>query len=61
MINNDYLCHRCEYKWEQLSKRNERVNCPKCKSKKVRIVFSALTFHKDVISDASLRKENIIS
>jgi putative FmdB family regulatory protein len=60
MVNNDYKCHRCEYKWEQFTKRKARVKCPKCSSEKVRIVFSALTIHKNVISDASLRKENII-
>jgi putative FmdB family regulatory protein len=60
MINNDYLCHRCQYKWEQLAKRDERVNCPKCKTKKVRKLIGAPTFHINVISDASLRKENII-
>ena len=60
MVNNDYLCHRCGYKWEQLSKRNDRVDCPKCKSGNVRKLISAPTFHKNIISDASLRKENII-
>ncbi len=60
MKTNDFLCNRCSYKWELLWSKDDKIACPKCKSKKVRKLFASPTIHMKSISDASLRNQGII-
>jgi putative FmdB family regulatory protein len=60
MKTNDFLCHPCAYKWEQLWSKDDKITCPKCKSKKVRKLIASPIIHMKGISDASLRSQGII-
>ena len=60
MKTNDFLCHPCAYKWEQLWSKDDKITCPKCKSVKVRKLIASPIIHMKGISDASLRSQGII-
>ena len=60
MKTNDFLCHRCNYRWELLWSKDDKITCPKCSSVKVRKLIASPIIHMKTISDASLREQNII-
>jgi putative FmdB family regulatory protein len=60
MKTNDFLCHRCNYKWELLWSKDDIITCPKCESNKVRKLIASPIIHMKGISDANLRDQGII-
>ncbi len=60
MKTNDFLCHRCNYKWEQLWSKDDKIRCPKCGSFKFRKLIASPIIHSKTISDSSLRAQGIV-